>query len=234
MSVILLVRHGQASFGKSDYDALSVPGVRQSRILGAALSARGVEPDLLLSGGMRRHRQTLEHAADAAGWSTPAEVDAGWDEFDHEQVIAVHEPAYKSQLAMKADLARTLKPRQAFQEMFEGATARWTAGEHDEDYAETFLAFGDRVQAALRRTSARLEAKQTAVVFTSGGPISWVVAALLSPTGVGDAELWGRLNITTINSAVTKIVVGRRGTTLLSVNEHGHLETAGPGLVTYR
>ena len=233
MSVILLVRHGQASFGKADYDTLSELGERQSQVLGRALAARGVEPTLLVTGGMKRHRQTLEHAVRAAGWTAPTEVDAGWDEFAHEQVIAVHKPAYRSQMVMKADLARTLKPRQAFQDMFEAATARWAAGE-DDDYPETFAAFGERVQAALQRTSASLESKQTAVVFTSGGPISRLSATILSPSGGCDAELWGRLNITTINAAVTKIVLGSRGATLVSANEHSHLEGAEPGLVTYR
>ena len=39
MSRILLVRHGQASFGADDYDDLSPTGHEQSRVLGAALSA---------------------------------------------------------------------------------------------------------------------------------------------------------------------------------------------------
>ena len=50
MSVILLVRHGQASFGAADYDNLSPTGHEQSRVLGAALAARGVSPDLVVAG----------------------------------------------------------------------------------------------------------------------------------------------------------------------------------------
>jgi broad specificity phosphatase PhoE len=44
VGVILLVRHGQASFGGADYDVLSPSGERQARRLGAALAARGVQP----------------------------------------------------------------------------------------------------------------------------------------------------------------------------------------------
>jgi hypothetical protein len=36
----------------------------------------------------------------------------------------------------------------------------------------------------------------------------------------------------TVNAGVTKVVRGRSGTTLVSFNEHGHLEA--DGLVTYR
>jgi hypothetical protein len=37
-----------------------------------------------------------------------------------------------------------------------------------------------------------------------------------------------------VNASVTKVVVGRRGTSLVSFNDHSHLEAAEPGLVTYR
>ena len=231
MSVILLVRHGQASFGKADYDVLSEVGERQSRVLGRSLAARGIEPDLLVTGAMKRHRQTLDHAMDSAPWSAPATLDEGWNEFDHEHVIEVLKPHYKSQLVMKADLVRTLKPREAFQAMFEQATQRWAGGEFDYEYNESFTAFSSRVAQALGRTAAALESQQTAVVFTSGGPIAAIAAAILAPA---DPELWGRLNITTINTGITKLVIGSRGQTLVSMNDHSHLESAEPGLVTYR
>ena len=38
MSVLLLVRHGQASWGSADYDQLSSTGTEQSRVLGRALA----------------------------------------------------------------------------------------------------------------------------------------------------------------------------------------------------
>ena len=235
MSVILLVRHGQASFGRADYDVLSDVGERQSRVLGRALAARGIKPDLLVTGAMKRHRSTLDHAVDAGGWDgVTVTVDEGWNEFDHEHVIEVHKPAYRSQTVMKADLARTLKPRQAFQQMFEQATARWAGGDHDTEYAESFTAFGSRVEEALRRTASALEPRQTAVVFTSGGPIARVAASILSPAPACTAALWSKLNITTINTAITKIVMGVRGQALVSVNDHSHLEAAEPGLITYR
>ena len=53
VSVLLLVRHGQASWGADDYDRLSPLGEEQSRLLGAALAARGVRPDLVVRGSMQ-------------------------------------------------------------------------------------------------------------------------------------------------------------------------------------
>jgi broad specificity phosphatase PhoE len=221
VSALLLVRHGQASWGSDDYDVLSPLGERQSRVLGEALAARGIEPDLVVRGGMRRHRQTAEHAAAAAGWSTEVRVDPGWDEFDHIQMLSMHPSRYGD----GEELTRA-----QFQAWFEEATLRWTGGEHDGDYGESFTAFGDRVASALRRTVEGLGSAQTAVVFTSGGPVSWVAASLLG----GSADLWTRLNPVTVNASVTKVVLGRRGSTLVSFNDHAHLEVGGSELLTYR
>jgi len=221
MSLVLLVRHGQASWGSDDYDVLSELGTQQSRTLGSALAARGVRPDLLVRGAMRRHRQTAEATTAGAGWDVQVEQDDGWNEFDHQQMLDLHPPG----VGEGEELTRA-----QFQEWFERATARWTGGEHAHEYDESFVDFGDRVDRALRRVVERLEPKQTAVVFTSGGPISWVTASLL---GVG-ADAWTQLNPVTVNASVTKVVVGRRGATLVSFNDHSHLEAADTGLVTYR
>src|SRR5215212_5206975 len=92
MSVVLLVRHGQASWGAEDYDELSPLGEQQSRVLGAALAARGVRPDVVLRGAMKRHRQTAEATAAGAGWAGDIVEDDGWNEFDHRQMLDLHPP----------------------------------------------------------------------------------------------------------------------------------------------
>jgi phosphohistidine phosphatase SixA len=57
---IVVVRHGQASFGQANYDALSALGHRQSQLLGEWLAAHGGTAfDRVLCGGMVRHRETL-------------------------------------------------------------------------------------------------------------------------------------------------------------------------------
>lgn len=220
MSVLLLVRHGQASWGQADYDRLSARGEEQSRVLGAALAARGVRPDVLVRGGMRRHRQTALAAVEGAGWDADVVEDAGWDEFDH---------------------LATLSGAQVFEEVpeeshedrvtrVERSIERWASGQHDEEYHESFPVFQGRVDAALRRVLDGLGPRQTAVVFTSGGPVSWVAATLAD----GGPPVWARLSKVAVNSSVTKVLVGRRGTSLVSFNDHSHLEAAGPDLITYR
>jgi broad specificity phosphatase PhoE len=222
MGAIYLIRHAQASFGRSDYDRLSPQGEQQAVLLGKALTQRGVQPDVVISGSMRRHAHTATLAfADAA-----AKVDKGFDEFDHEEVIVAHKPAYRRRAVMLADLARTGHPSRAFQQMFTAATERWTLG--GDGYTESFTAFCDRSEAAVRRTAEGIGRGETAVVFTSGGPIAAVVSRLLS----GGDGLWLRLNAITINTAITKLVSGRSGLTMVSYNEHAHLD--GTELLSYR
>jgi broad specificity phosphatase PhoE len=217
MSKILLVRHGQASWGAADYDQLSDLGSEQARILGAALAAQDVIPDVLISGAMKRHRQTAVGVCEGAGWDLEVTTDDGWNEFDHLQVLARHPKPEGVDI--------NTDPR-AFQTWFEAATLRWTGGAHD-DYDEPFVHFSGRVSAALDRAIGVLEPQGTAVVFTSGGPVAWAAATRLD----GDAHLWLRLNQVAINAAVTSFVVGSRGATLLAFNEHTHLS---PDHQTYR
>jgi broad specificity phosphatase PhoE len=222
MSRILLVRHGQASFGAADYDNLSPTGHEQSRVLGAALAARGIRADVLVTGEMKRHAQTAAGVLEGSGWSAATEVDGGWNEFDHHHVLAVH---------AQPETAEGESEKVAFQRWFEEATLRWTSGEHDASYDESFAAFTSRVSAALDRLIDSLPAKGTAVVLTSGGPIAWAVATLLADEPATRTALWLRLNPVSVNSGVSTLVCGSRGTTLVSFNTHDHLS---PDLLTYR
>ncbi|TDU89903.1 broad specificity phosphatase PhoE [Kribbella voronezhensis] len=227
MGAIYLVRHAQASFGRSDYDRLSPLGERQAERLGEALAERGVKPELVVAGAMQRHARTAELALAAAGLETTVDVDEGFNEFDHDQVIVAHKPAYKRRAVLLADLARTGHPARAFQEMFTAATERWAASD-GEGYAESFTDFCERSEQAVRRTANRLGKGETAVVFTSGGPIAAIAGRLLG----GDDGLWLRLNPVTINTAITKLVSGRSGLTVISYNEHAHLD--GTDMLSYR
>ena len=67
MGLVLLVRHGQASFGADDYDVLSETGVEQSRVLGRFLAAAGISPGAVVHGAMKRQRDTATAMVEAAG-----------------------------------------------------------------------------------------------------------------------------------------------------------------------
>lgn len=223
MGQLLLVRHGQASFGADDYDVLSETGWEQGRRLGAHLAAAGVRPTVLLRGAMRRHRETLEAMVEGGGWSAggpSVEEDARWDEFDHLGVVARFPDLPPDPFGMD---------RKEFQALFERATELWTAG--GEGYDESWRDFGARTSAALADAVARSGSGQTVVVVTSGGVVGLVAAGLLGVGGDALPDTWQRLNTVAVNSGVSRVLVGPRGTRLLTFNEHEHL--AGE-LLTYR
>ena len=209
MGQVVVVRHGQASFGAEDYDVLSGTGEEQARVVGRALAH--LEPDLVVHGSLKRQRHTAELAAAAAGWSAPLHEDRRWDELD--------------QLAQFATIDAVPDESDAagFQRWYEAAMGRWSSGEHDDDYTETYAAFHDRAAAAL----ADVAGAGTVVVASSGGPISALVTRLLD----GGPATYARLLPTTVNTGVTRIVSGRSGLTLVAYNEHQHLPVE---MITYR
>ncbi|MGB1220187.1 MAG: histidine phosphatase family protein [Alcanivoracaceae bacterium] len=228
MAQILLIRHGQASWGKRNYDELSPRGVEQARVLGQALKQRNIQPDRIITGAMTRHKQTAMACLDAMGLPHDWDEDRRWNEYDHQELIVRHKPLYRSRTVMMADLARTLRPREAFQEMFEQALDRWLEKGHSREYRETWPMFATRVGAALDTLAVTPAA--TTLVFTSGGAISATVARLWN---MPDSE-WKKLNRVIANATVTKVVVGRNGTHLSSFNEHTHFEGDNRHLLSYR
>ena len=71
MSRIYVVRHGEASWHAEDYDQLTDKGHAQARAVGAELAARGIRPDVVVSGTLRRHRETAAGCSRAPGGTTP-------------------------------------------------------------------------------------------------------------------------------------------------------------------
>jgi broad specificity phosphatase PhoE len=226
---VLLVRHGQASFGAADYDVLSEAGRRQAKILAASLAERGYRPAHLVSGTLRRQRETA--AAFAARGAPELEVEPRWDEFDSDDVLTHHsKSALRLQAEGTGDAAGETLTNRGFQAALEPALAEWVAHAERSPTAQTWPEFSGAGSAALADLTARLTAGQTAVVVTSGGAIAAVVGALLG----APAEVFAALNRVLVNASVTKLAIGASGTNVVSFNDHSHLESVDRALVTYR
>jgi broad specificity phosphatase PhoE len=230
MGAVYLVRHGQASFGAADYDELSDVGLEQARVLGEALRTRIPEVDAVFTGTLKRHAQTAEGCLSTMGSSLAPQRMAGFDEFDHKEIIARFEPRFADHGRMVEALGGAPDPRRAFQEMFTRAVARWTGGGHDADYTEPWPAFQARCFRALEELIQRSGPGRTVLVFTSGGPITAICQELLQ-LPVSHAF---RLNWTLANCGITKVIYSERGRYLSTLNEHGHFEGARRALITYR
>lgn len=253
MAQIYLIRHGQASFGSQNYDQLSDLGGEQARHLGRWWAARDLPVSRVVTGKLQRHLQTAriciaemqgksEQELDTAHWHS----DAGFNEYNHHEVLARHVPAFDNPLEVKRFLMGTPNGKQAFQDIFSQALGRWMSGAHDQEYSETWQAFRDRCVAALERQIHHPEPAKNILIFTSGGIISALCQHLL---GFPDSR-FAELNWSLVNSAVTRFhlqpaeLAGSAGVAgsadkparlaLAYLNNFSHLEQANqPGIISY-
>jgi broad specificity phosphatase PhoE len=212
MTAVYLLRHGQASFGSADYDVLSPVGKQQAMVLGAELKRREVDVHAAWSGTLRRQSATAAACLAEAGIDLPVTEDARWNEYDHLGLVPAGQVA------------------EDFQQQLDQAIEAWITGGHPAGASGTWVEFSGGVRAALGEVFAALPKGTAALVFTSAGVISAICAALLSAPTAGFLAL----NRTMANASITKLVHGRSGTSLISVNEHGHFEGPHRGLLTYR
>lgn len=214
MSLIYLIRHGQASFGAADYDHLSELGRVQCELLGQDFARKGVNPDRVISGGLKRQQQSALACAPQAD----CERDERWNEFDFQHLFACYQAEHNTDIEQHGDL----KP--LFFDMF----MRWRLGEFDHQVPERFDAFRRRVLAALDELKA-CEDKHI-WVFTSGGPIACVIQHLMGLSDNAMLELNWRL----VNAGVTKLIANKDGMHISSINEHAIFEGEQDSYLSYR
>lgn len=218
MSRLLLIRHGQASFGAADYDVLSELGLEQSRRLGAHLAATGIAVDALYVGPRRRHAGTLDGlraAAAEAGVEMPeAEVLAGLDEYPIFDLLAHWGPLLRRD---HPDLAGRLAAGSA--RAMEQIIAMWARGELETGELETFLEFDARVTAAIDHIRRQQGRGRTALVVTSGGPVSVAVRCCLDITPEKTLGLAWSL----VNSSITEMRYRGDAIGLVALNRVPHL-----------
>ena len=240
MADIYLIRHGQASFGKADYDELSEQGKKQSYQLGLQiqlqlgdkLKQRNVR---LVHGTLQRHRQTMDQwlsgfRLDPSVGEFETTEDSAFNEFDHEDMLAVAFPEYADKSVLAQHLMKADNPRKAFHRLYEKAVQRWIAGSHDDEYGESFLAFKQRCAAGFKALVEGSQSGESIFVFTSGGPIGMCVQWALGLTDQNTFKINGAL----VNSSVTHFLTNSAGDcTLGYLNNYSHLFNEGVE-VTYR
>lgn len=206
MPTVLLVRHGQASFGAEDYDTLSDLGRRQAELVGRRLAGASLRRPVPVHGSLRRQRDTAALALASAGITAASSADPRWDEYNHIDLVR------RYALAPGDPEPRTSRE---FQVVLDAALTAWV--EHGDEGG--WPAFAGAVGDALRELVAGLDSGQDAVVFTSAGVIAAICGDLL---GTGAAGLVA-LNRVAVNGAITTLAAGRSGLAVLTFNEHGHL-----------
>jgi broad specificity phosphatase PhoE len=245
MSVLTLVRHGQASFFQEDYDRLSPLGEQQARLLGEFWSRHELRFDEVYSGPRQRQRQTAELAGAAyrqAGlnWPEPVVLEDG-DEYDLSGMIrlapelALASPEF-ARLADGYQQSDGERDRlRSFQAMFEALVHHWQAGRnvYPPDTAgqaslESWPVFRERVVRALRLLQERPGRGRRVALFTSGGFIGTAVQGVVGGPERAALELNWRVR----NCSLTEFVFTFDRMSLDSFNGVPHL--ADPSLWTFR
>lgn len=230
MATLHLIRHGQASFGASDYDQLSERGWEQGRVLGRWVS-RHTQPERLFGGELRRHRETIDALAEGFGDGFPeSQVHPGLNEFDHRAVLEAYRPGWGDPETMARELAQLSEPRKAFQHAFSEAIRRWIGGEYEGDYPESWRSFRERVLVGFEEMIRDAGDARHVFVVTSGGPISVMAQSLLE---LDDMRAF-QLNEVLANASVSRVLFSGERRSLAVFNSFGHLEGEDPKLVTYR
>ncbi len=211
MGEIILVRHGQASFGSDDYDCLSETGMAQSRLLGEYFRERGLQFDRVLTGSMRRHTQTLEAALPELAAS--AETVPELNEYDFHALVAGY-------LLQHPDVEPPAPgDARAFFRVLRPALAAWADGSLRSDAPESWNDFQQRIRRALRTLTAVPDAGRVLAV-SSGGAICAVIREVLGLT----VEQMITLNLQMANSGISRMVFKGDKVRLQSWNAVPHLD----------
>lgn len=218
MGTLYLVRHGQASFGADDYDNLSELGQRQARRLGRYWRQRfGSELhfDAVLTGTLRRQRQTWQGIAEGAGLTGVPEVSwAGLNEYDGDAVIAAVHPEPLGPVGTPEGY------RNHFRVLRRGLAA-WMAGKVRPAGMPAYAAFVGGVVGALDHV--RTHYSGNVLLVSSGGPITTAVGQLLQTPPAITIEL----NLRYRNTAVSELSFNARRHSLVAYNALPHLADAG-------
>jgi broad specificity phosphatase PhoE len=215
MAELLVIRHGQASFGADDYDVLSDLGRAQSRAAGEWLRAMGWAPDRVITGTLNRHIDT----ATEMGFDQPREEHEGLNEYDFGDLLNAR---------FNGDIPEIVKgDRKAHFRTLRETVFAWQK-DGIENPAETWATFADRIEAA-RAFAVDTDAKRV-LVISSGGVIGQMTARSLHAP---DAHMMN-LNLQIKNTAMTRFMFSGSLFSLNEFNATPHYATPeGAKLMSY-
>jgi broad specificity phosphatase PhoE len=241
MSVLVLVRHAQASFSSDDYDRLSPAGENQAQQLGAYWTRHTEVFDEVYVGPRWRQQQTAGLVGvcfRSAGrpWPDPVVLEE-LDEYDLDGLLGRLAPALAREHRAFMDLSAAHRSStgqderaRSFQRMFEALLTHWQAAPADAstDAVESWPAFRDRVRRGLGRITERPGRGRRVAAFTSGGFIGTAVGLTLGVPDRSCLELNWRLR----NGSLTHLLFAPGRLTLDDFNTLPHL--SNPADWTYR
>ena len=222
MPKIIFVRHGQAQFGKANYDKLSGVGHEQSVALGAALFKQGITIDHWVRGDMVRHAETLMGISQGMRTRvTDQIVTPDLNEYDFTGLLNARFADGKAPAGLHTD-------RKTHFRLLRETLALWQNGEIAKP-PETWVTF----EARLKRAQQAIFELQgdTILVVSSGGAISKIVANALGVSHAKQVDLQLQIK----NASMSTFICSRRtgGFFLNAFNETPFVSAKTQHLLTY-
>src|SRR5262245_20955437 len=194
VSYIYLIRHAQAG-SRDNYDVLSEHGQLQARLVGEHFASHGIELEAVVTGNMRRQRETAEIACETIRLADLPAPEVTTDERLNEfRLISVYRAIAKRM--MKED-EEFLKDIREMQEMIArdphitgGAVGRcdqaviraWVENRYPDYEGESWASFRTRIHGCGIELGSNHKSEKGIAVFTSATPIAIVVGAALGLT----------------------------------------------------
>lgn len=235
MATLYLIRHGQASFMKSNYDQLSELGAIQAQHLGTYLAQRDIQFDVAWMGALERHKATYTNLAQTYNQhKTFPEIvtDAALNEHQGATIfnkllpkLVESEPALKSAMVHKGK--DDPEVRKGILRLFFESLKKWAKGKLYLDGYESFVDFKTRCQQAYQTLLEGMEGNQSGIVISSGGTIGVLTGILL---GISDEKMM-ELNWQVINTSITEFQYSKGQFFLKGFNAIPHLNEKK--LITY-
>ncbi len=236
MSELILVRHGQASFGQKSYDKLSERGIEQVKILAQHWRDIGEQFDCIYSGTLLRQRETANELLSLVRGEPDESIEnPSLNEYNGDPLMRVYLRNYVAGEGRKLDRETPIKDPRRFQKLFEVATAKWIRNElqpaPDDTEFEYWDSFKSRVHGVVDDRMTRHGSGSKVLISTSGGVIAMALQRVLQ---FPDEQVI-RTNWMLKNSSVTRIQYGNGKLSLVQFNNLAHLEKADMAdMVTYR
>lgn len=213
MPLVFLVRHAQASFGTDDYDRLSDRGRQQSRWLGEYFAERGTPFARIVTGTLKRQRQTAEELLGVLGIDPGRiETQAGLDEYHGG-------PIYASFTGGADPIAQQKSDYKGYWQTVRQSMLAWSENRLA-NVPETWDQFAQRMREALSASVAGLGRDDAVLVVSSGGSISRLIVDI---TG-GTASSMIDLNQQYRNTGICELIAAGDRLRLASFNSIPHLE----------
>jgi broad specificity phosphatase PhoE len=235
MANLLLIRHGQASFGAENYDQLSPLGQRQADITGEYLNATGVILGAAYSGDLSRQRETASRAL--AGLDNPPElqIDARFNEVRNDEQLEVLSPILlERDPAFKALVDRSETESKAFQKVIAAVFNEWVRPGCEVEGMQSWQDYHAGVTSALQAVMDSAQSGTDSAIFSSGGTIATMVAHVLKLPADRVYEFYEPV----FNCSITRVIFSRDRSSLSTYNEISHLQLLSAELnerlVTYR